>query len=214
MVINLMFFLLFFYSFSNLLIAKGYLWFVQNIFIFSRMLILENIGAKNIKYLSLIFYLFIFLLISNLLGMVPYSFTITGQFIFTFAIALIFFFGITLIGFMIHRERFFGLFLPEGSPVVILPALVLIELISYIARVFSLSIRLFANMMAGHTLLNILAWFCWGMLLVGGLWFNIAFFPLIIIFLVTGLEMAIAFLQAYVFSILICIYLNDSINLH
>ena len=159
-VISLIFLMLFFYSFSNLFITKGYLWFVQNIFVFSKMLILENIGIKNIKYLSLIFYLFIFIFFSNLLGMVPYSFTITGQFIFTFTIALIFFFGITLIGFLIHKEKFFGLFLPEGSPSVILPALVLIELISYIARVFSLSIRLFANMMAGHTLLNILAWFC------------------------------------------------------
>jgi ATP synthase subunit 6 len=178
------------------------------------MLIVENVGIKYVKYISLIFFLFLFLFLSNILGMIPYSFTVTSQFIFTFALALIFFFGATYIGLVKHRLRFFGLFLPDGAPLAIMPFIITIEIISYIARVFSLSIRLFANMMAGHTLLNILAWFCWSMFLALGIWLNIGIFPLIIIFLVTGLEMAIAFLQAYVFTVLVCIYLNDVIHLH
>jgi ATP synthase subunit 6 len=205
---------LFFFNSTSLIILKGSYLLINNLFIFVRMLILENIGIKYLKYISLIFFLFFFIFLANILGMVPYSFTVTSQFIFTFSIALIFFFGATFIGFVKHKSHFFGLFLPEGAPLVIMPFIVTIEIISYIARVFSLSIRLFANMMAGHTLLNILAWFCWSMLLAGGLWFEIAFFPLAIIFMVTGLEIAIAFLQAYVFTVLVCIYLNDVIHLH
>ena len=193
---------------------KSYFLLFSKIFTFSRGLIVENIGIKYLKFLSLILYLFLFIFLANILGMVPYAFTVTSQCIFTFAIAFIFFFGATLIGILKHNLKFFGLFLPEGSPLVIMPFIITIEIISYFARVFSLSIRLFANMMAGHTLLNILAWFCWGMLLAFGIWFFIAIFPLIIIFLVNGLEMAIAFLQSYVFTILVCIYLNDVIHLH
>lgn len=214
MILALIILMLFFFSFVGLMVVRWHFLIINNLFVFSRMLIVENVGLKYVKYISLIFFLFLFIFLSNILGMVPYSFTVTSQFIFTFSIALIFFFGVTFIGFVKHQAHFFGLFLPEGAPLAIMPFLVVIELISYIARVFSLSIRLFANMMAGHTLLNILAWFCWSMFLALGVWLNIGIFPLIIIFLVTGLEMAIAFLQAYVFTVLVCIYLNDVIHLH
>lgn len=142
---------------SNLIFFKKFYLLFNQLIVFSRMLIIENIGVKSIQYISLIFFLFFFLFLSNILGMVPYSFTVTSQFIFTFTLALIFFFGATFIGLVIHRSHFFGLFLPENAPLAIMPFIVTIELISYFARVFSLSIRLFANMMAGHTLLNILA---------------------------------------------------------
>jgi ATP synthase subunit 6 len=214
MILALMVLILFFFSYVCLMVVKWHFLVINNLFVFSRMLIVENVGIKYVKYITLIFFLFLFLFLSNILGMIPYSFTVTSQFIFTFALALIFFFGVTYIGFVKHRLHFFGLFLPDGAPLAIMPFIVTIEIISYIARVFSLSIRLFANMMAGHTLLNILAWFCWSMFLALGIWLNIGIFPLIIIFLVTGLEMAIAFLQAYVFTVLVCIYLNDVIHLH
>lgn len=206
-------FLIFFSYHATIINHDSYAW-IYYLILFSRMLIIENIGIKYIKYLALIFYLFLFIFLANIIGMIPYSFTVTSHFIFTFGIAFIFFFGATFTGFIKHKLHFFGLFLPEGAPIFIMPFIVTIEIISYLARVFSLSIRLFANMMAGHTLLNILAWFCWSMFLTLGIWFQIAFIPLIIIFLVTGLEIAIAFLQAYVFTVLICIYLNDVIHLH
>jgi len=206
--------LLYFFSTICLIISRKIFLMINNFFVFSRMLIVENIGKQYLNYIYLIFFLFLFLFLSNILGMIPYAFTVTSQFIFTFSIALIFFFGVTFIGFVKHRLHFFGLFLPEGAPLVIMPFIVTIEIISYFARVFSLSIRLFANMMAGHTLLNILAWFCWSMFLALGIWLFVGIFPLIIIFLVTGLEIAIAFLQAYVFTVLVCIYLNDVIHLH
>lgn len=213
-VICLMLCLLSSISYVGILMLKYHFLMVTNFFFFSKSLIVENIGLKFVKYIGIIVYLFMFLFLANILGMVPYAFTVTSQFIFTFSIAFIFFFGATFIGIVKHRLKFFGLFLPEGAPLAIMPFIVTIEIISYLARVFSLSIRLFANMMAGHTLLNILAWFCWSMILAFGIWIFIAAFPLIIIFLVTGLEMAIAFLQSYVFTVLVCIYLNDVIHLH
>ena len=213
-VIILMLLIFLFYLYNSLINANESFFIVTNLFNFCRLLIIENIGIQYLRYLPIILYLFLFLFLANIIGMVPYSFTTTSQFIFTFSIAIIFFFGATFIGFVKHKLKFFGLFLPEGAPLIIMPFIVTIELISYMARVFSLSIRLFANMMAGHTLLNILAWFCWNMFLGLGIWLQIGIFPLIIIFLVTGLEIAIAFLQAYVFTVLVCIYLNDVIHLH
>ena len=114
----------------------------------------------------------------------------------------------------IHGVHFFSLFLPPGAPLALAPLLVPIELISYVFRVVALSVRLFANMMAGHTLLKILATFAWKMLSVGGIFLIIQLFPLIIIIAITGLELAIAFLQAYVWTTLTCLYLSDAINLH
>nr|NP_066326.1 ATP synthase F0 subunit 6 [Malawimonas jakobiformis]AAG13693.1 ATP synthase F0 subunit 6 [Malawimonas jakobiformis] len=187
---------------------------VESIYEFVYNLVNENIGEKGNKYFPFIFILFIFILTLNLIGMIPYSFTVTSHIIVTFFLSLSIFIGVTIIGFMHHKIHFFSFFLPAGSPVVLAPFLVVIELISYTSRAFSLAIRLFANMMSGHSLLKILAGFSWTMLSAGGLFYVLQLIPLIVVFLITGLEIGIAFLQAYVFVVLTCIYLNDSINLH
>lgn len=188
--------------------------FVKQIVMFVQALVKENLGIQYMYFFPLIFFLFNFILFANMVGMVPYSFTVTSHIMVTFCLSFAFFWGINLLGIRKHGFHFLGLFLPGGSPILIAPFLVIIELVSYIARVFSLAIRLFANLMSGHTLLKILSNFGWLMLSNFGFWIIAAFVPLIIVFAVTGLEIAIAFLQAYVFTILICIYLNDALNLH
>lgn len=187
---------------------------VESIYEFVYNMLYENVGEKGNQYFPFIFVLFIFLLVCNLIGMIPYSFTVTSHLIVTFFLSLSIFIGVTIIGFVHHRLHFFSFFLPPGSPVALGPFLVVIELISYVSRAFSLAIRLFANMMSGHSLLKILAGFAWSMLSFGGIFYILHLIPLIIVFLITGLEIGIAILQAYVFTVLTCIYLNDSINLH
>lgn len=177
-------------------------------------LVRDNLGSKGEIYFPFIFTLHLFLLFCNLIGMVPYSFTVTSHIVFTFSLALLIFIGINIIGFRTHGLLFFSLFLPRGVPLVIVPLLVTIEFLSYIVKVFTLSIRLFANMTSGHTLLKIIAGFSWTMLQAGGL---LAFFhliPLVLLLALIGLELAIAGLQAYVFTLLSCIYLNDVLDLH
>ena len=127
---------------------------------------------------------------------------------------MVIFVGINILGFKKHRLHFFSLFLPPGAPLILAPLLVPIEIISYVFRVIALSVRLFANMMAGHTLLKILALFAWKMLSLGSFFLIIQFFPFVIIVAITGLELAIAFLQAYVWITLTCLYLSDALNLH
>jgi F-type H+-transporting ATPase subunit a len=167
----------------------------------------DNIGHKGKKFFPFIFTLFTFILFGNLLGMLPYSFTFTSHIIVTFVLAMFIFLFITLIGIFMHGFKFFGLFIPKGAPMLMLPLMIPIEIISYLSRPISLSVRLFANMMAGHTMLKIFAGFVFSL----GI-FGIA--PLIIDVALTALEVLIAILQAYVFTILTCIYLNESINLH
>ena len=146
--------------------------------------------------------------------MVPYTFTVTSHIILTFGLGMIIFVGLNILGVKKHGLHFFSLFLPPGAPLSLALLLVPIELISYFFRVVALSVRLFANMMAGHTLLKILATFAWKMLTIGGIFLVIQLFPLIIIIAITGLELAIAFLQAYVWTTLTCLYLGDALNLH
>ena len=167
----------------------------------------DNIGHKGKKFFPFIFTLFTFILFGNLLGMLPYSFTFTSHIIVTFALAMFIFLFITLIGIFMHGFKFFGLFVPKGAPMLMLPLMIPIEIISYLSRPISLSVRLFANMMAGHTMLKIFAGFVFSL----GI-FGVA--PLIVSVALTALEVLIAILQAYVFTILTCIYLNESINLH
>ena len=167
----------------------------------------DNIGHKGKKFFPFIFTLFTFILFGNLLGMLPYSFTFTSHIIVTFALAMFIFLFITLIGIFMHGFKFFGLFVPKGAPMLMLPLMIPIEIISYLSRPISLSVRLFANMMAGHTMLKIFAGFVFSLGIFG-------FAPLIIDVALTALEVLIAILQAYVFTILTCIYLNESINLH
>ncbi len=161
-----------------------------------------------------LFFLFFFILVANLVGLIPYSFTITSSFMVTFYIALSHFIGINLIGLFEHKWKLSNLLLPSGVPLMIAPFLILIELVSYIAKVLSLSIRLFANMMSGHALLKILIGFAWGLLTAGSIYTLIAIVPWAIVTVIMFLEALIAFLQAYVFTILITIYINDVLVEH
>jgi len=177
-------------------------------------LISENIGAAGKKYFSLIFALFSFILFSNLIGMVPYSFTITSHLILTFGCALLFFLGINYIGIKKHKQHFLSLFLPSGSTVFLALILIPIELISYLFRVVSLPVRLFANMMAGHTLLKVIAGFAWTMMAANVIIFFFHYIPTLLLIILMGLELGVGIIQAYVFSILVCMYLNDALHLH
>ena len=168
----------------------------------------DTVGAEGRKYFPIIFTLFMFVLLGNLLGMVPYSFTFTSHIIVTFGMAFTIFIGVTILGFVKHGMHFFTFFAPPGTPVVMLPLLVPIEIISYLSRPISLSVRLFANMLAGHTLIKVIA----GFIPVLGIAFGVL--PLALVVALTGLEILIAFLQAYVFAILTCLYINDAIHLH
>jgi F-type H+-transporting ATPase subunit a len=167
----------------------------------------ENVGTEGMRYFPFIFTLFMFVLAGNLLGMVPYTFTYTSHIIVTFAMAAVIFIGVTAIGLARHGFRFFKLFAPEGVPWPLLLLLVPIELISYFIRPFTLSIRLFANMLAGHAILAVFA----GFVAALGI-FGIA--PLAMDAGFILLEFLVAGLQAYIFTILTCLYLNDAIHLH
>ena len=174
----------------------------------------SSIGKAGKYFISLIFSIFFFILLCNLIGMIPYSFTITSHLIITFTLSLTIYLGFNLIGIKKHKLNFLNLLLPSGASIALVPILVPIELVSYIFRVISLPVRLFANMMAGHTLLKVIAGFAWTMLNVNSLIFIAHFIPLIIIVLLVGLEIAVALIQAYVFTILTCMYINDALNLH
>ena len=171
-------------------------------------MISDTAGSKAKPYFPFIFSLFMFVLFCNMLGMLPYSFTVTSHIIVTFALAAVIFIGVTIIGFANHGVGYLKLFIPSGVPVVLLPLIVIIEIISYLARPVSLSVRLFANMMAGHTMLKVFGGFVISLGIIGG------WLPLSFTVALTGLEILIAFLQAYVFTILTCIYLNDALNLN
>jgi len=168
----------------------------------------ENAGSEGMKYFPFIFTLFFYILVMNMLGMVPYGFTVTSHIIVTVALALVVFIGVTVIGILKNGTKFIGLFVPSGVPIWLLPLLVPIEILSYLVRPFSLSVRLFANMMAGHTMLKVFAGFVVAMGFVGG------WAPLLFMVAFTGLEVLIAFLQAFVFAVLSCIYLNDALHPH
>jgi len=144
----------------------------------------------------------------------PFGFTVTSHIIVTFFLALSFNLGFLFLGLVMHKFRFFLLFVPKGVPLLLAPLIIIIEIVSYLIRTFSLSLRLFANMMAGHTLLKILASFVVACASVGGYALAAGAVPLLLVFAVTALEVGIAFLQAYVFTILLCIYANDAVNLH
>lgn len=187
---------------------------VEMIYEFVVSLLEEQIGKKGRFAFPLIFITFIFLLFTNLIGMIPYSFTPTSHFVITFGLSLSLFIGITIVGFQVHGLHFFSFLLPKGAPLILAPLLVVLELVSYCFRAVSLGVRLFANMMAGHTLVKILSGFAWTMVSVGGILAVGSVIPFAIVFALTGLEIGVACLQAYVFTILTCIYLNDAINLH
>ena len=171
-------------------------------------MISDTAGSKGKPYFPFIFSLFIFVLFCNMIGMLPYSFTVTSHIIVTFTLAAFIFIGVTVLGFIKNGFGYLKLFVPSGVPLVLLPLIVIIEIISYLSRPVSLSVRLFANMMAGHTMLKVFGGFVISLGIIGG-WLPLSFSVAL-----TGLEILVAFLQAYVFAILTCIYLNDALNLH
>jgi F-type H+-transporting ATPase subunit a len=174
----------------------------------------ENAGKGSQAYFPFVFTLFMFILFGNLLGMIPYSYTFTSQIAVTFTLAAIIFVGVTLIALFKHGFKFFTYFFPSGVPIALAPLLIPIEIISYFIRPISLSVRLFANMLAGHTMMKVFAGLIIMMGSAGGLLKIGAVLPLLAVIGLTGLEFLVAALQAYVFSILTCMYLHDAIHLH
>lgn len=168
----------------------------------------DTVGDSGRKFFPFVFTLFMFILFLNMLGMVPYSFTVTSHIIVTFGLAALVFVGVTVLGFIKHGFGYLKLFVPHGVPAALLPLIVVIEVISYLSRPISLSVRLFANMMAGHTMLKVFGGFIVMLGFIGG-WLPLAFSVAFV-----GLEVLVAFLQAYVFAVLTCIYLNDALHLH
>ncbi len=171
-------------------------------------MISDTAGSKAKPYFPFIFSLFMFVLFCNMVGMLPYSFTVTSHIIVTLIMALFIFIAVTIIGFLKHGFKYLSIFVPSGVPIVLMPLITVIEIISYLSRPVSLSVRLFANMMAGHTMLKVFGGFVVSLGILGG-WLPLSFSVAL-----TGLEILVAFLQAYVFAILTCIYLNDALNLH
>ena len=171
-------------------------------------MISDTAGSKAKPYFPFIFSLFMFVLFCNMIGMFPYSFTVTSHIIVTLIMAMFIFVAVTIIGFIKHGFKYLKIFVPSGVPALLLPLITVIEIISYLSRPVSLSVRLFAIMMAGHTMLKVFGGFVISLGLLGG-WLPLSFSVAL-----TGLEILVAFLQAYVFAILTCIYLNDALNLH
>jgi F-type H+-transporting ATPase subunit a len=175
----------------------------------------NQINPRNGQvYFPLLYALFIFILINNLIGMVPYSFASTSHFVLTFALSFTVVLGATILGFQKHGLVFFSLLVPAGCPLALLPLLVLIEFISYLARNISLGLRLAANILSGHMLLNILAGFTYNIMTSGIIFFFLGLVPLSFIIAFSGLELGIAFIQAQVFVVLSSGYIKDGLDLH
>ena len=178
---------------------------------FTANMVRDNVGSQGRNYFPFIFTLFMFTLFGDLLGMIPFSFTYTSHIIVTFGLAIVVFIGVTIIGFIQHGFGYLRMFFPHGAPLLTAPVLVPIELISYCSRPFSLAIRLFANMTVGHIILQVMAGF---VISLGAYYILPGIFPMVFLGGLTVLEFGIAILQAYVFTILSCIYLHDAIHMH
>ena len=174
----------------------------------------EQIGSNNEIYLPFIYSLFIFIIVGNLLGNIPYNYTIATSVIVSIGLSFTIFMGVTILSVVKYRLHFFSFFVPSGTPLALVPLLVLIELVSYCARAVSLGVRLFANMTAGHTLLKILSTFLGQMFASSVLVFFLTLIPFAIFIALIGLELAVSVIQAYVFCILTCSYIKDAVYLH
>ena len=178
-------------------------------------IVTSQINNRNGQvYFPLMYVLFVFILVNNLIGMIPYSFAATSHFILTFFLSFTIVLGATILGLSKHGLEFFSLFVPSGCPLGLLPLLVLIEFISYLARNVSLGLRLAANILSGHMLLNILSGFTYNIMTSGFVFFLLGMFPLAFIIAFSGLELGIAFIQAQVFVVLSCSYIKDALELH
>lgn len=207
------FFLLSMSVYNNTVVPNNWQSFGEMIYEFLWDLIETMLGKAARKYLPFFFTLFTFLLFCNLIGLIPYSFTATSQFVGVFTLSLGVFLGLNIIAFREHGLHFLSFFVPKGIPGALTVFLAFIEVFSYVIRAFSLFIRLAANLTAGHATLKIFAGFSWTMLTMGGLWIVLALGPIALTFALMGLELFVAVIQAYVFTVLTCIYLNDVLNM-
>jgi F-type H+-transporting ATPase subunit a len=174
----------------------------------------EQIGSHNEVYLPFIYSLFFFILVGNLISNVPYSFAVTASGVVSLGLSFTIFIGVTILAFYIHGIKFFSFFVPAGTPLGLVPLLVLIELVSYLARSVSLGVRLFANIVAGHTLLKILSTYLYQLFTGSLIVAVITLIPFAIFLALIGLELAVSLIQAFVFTLLVCSYLKDAIELH
>jgi len=209
-------FALFYYGMRSRALIPGRLQAAAEMFYeFVANMVRENAGEDAKPYFPFVFSLFMFILFGNVVGLIPFTFTYTSHIIVTFSLAAVVIVFVTILGLVKNGLHFFSYFLPHGAPLWLAPILIPIEIISYLTRPVSLSIRLFANMMAGHTMLNVFGGFS-AMLLfgLGGLGLAIGVLPVVINIALTGFELLVAALQAYVFSILTCLYIRDALHLH
>ena len=200
---------------NNRVVSNAWSVYQESIYATVHSIVVGQINDKKGQvYFPLMYVLFLFILVNNLIGMVPYSFASTSHFVLTFSLSFTIVLGATILGFSKHGLEFFSLFVPAGCPLGLLPLLVLIEFISYLARNVSLGLRLAANILSGHMLLNILSGFTYNIMTSGFIFFFLGFFPLAFIIAFSGLELGIAFIQAQVFVVLSCSYIKDALDLH
>jgi F-type H+-transporting ATPase subunit a len=185
---------------------------VEGFYTFIADMVRENAGHDAMRFFPFIFSLFMFIFFANMIGMLPIAFTVTSHIVVTFALAITVFIGVTLTGFVLHGPRFLKVFVPSGVPIALLPLVVAIEVISYFSRPISHSVRLFANMLAGHIMLKVFAGFVLTFMAMGAVGFVGMILPLFMIVALTALEFLVAALQAYVFTILTCMYLHDALH--
>ncbi|MFN3934890.1 F0F1 ATP synthase subunit A [Parvibaculum sp.] len=185
---------------------------VEGFYTFLADMVRDNAGHDAMRFFPFIFSLFMFIFFANMLGMLPIAFTVTSHIVVTFALAITVFVGVTLTGFILHGPRFLKVFVPSGVPIALLPLVVAIEVISYFSRPISHSVRLFANMLAGHIMLKVFAGFVLTFMAMGAVGFVGMILPLFMIVALTALEFLVAALQAYVFTILTCMYLHDALH--
>jgi F-type H+-transporting ATPase subunit a len=187
---------------------------METIFGFVLQLVKNQVGPTGQPYFPAIYSLFLFILFLNLVGLIPYSFTATAQFVLSLGLSSTIILGVTILGIKLHGFHFFSLFVPAGTPLALVPLLTIIEAVSYVARAVSLGVRLSANMLAGHILLHLIASFSWKFITGSLMGLLLAPVPLILLSLLFGLEIGVALIQAFVFVLLTCSYIQDAIKLH
>jgi len=200
---------------NNKIVMSNWSLSLETIYATVHSIVINQINSKNGQiYFPFIYTLFIYILVNNLIGMIPYSFASTSHFILTFSLSFTVVLGATILGFNKHGLKFFSLFVPSGCPLGLLPLLVIIEFISYLSRNVSLGLRLGANILSGHMLLNILSGFTYNIMTSKLLFFFLGLIPLSFIIAFSALELGIAFIQAQVFVVLTCSYIKDGLDLH
>ena len=199
---------------DNKIIPNNWSIFFESSFQSLNSMVREQIGANMEIYFPFIYSIFFYILIANLISNVPYSFAVTASGVVSLGLSLTIFIGVTILALSIHGIKFFSFFIPKGTPLALVPLLVLIELVSYLARAVSLGVRLFANITAGHTLLKILSTYLFKLFTGNLLIAILTLIPFAIFLALVGLELAVSLIQAFVFTLLVCSYLRDAIELH